>query len=212
MNFRQLALIMIVDAVFFGSVPRRIPETSSWLWLLVAIVACLSVGLIAYGLKRLIVHASPVRSMKALGNVVYETLKECGLISSQAKVDVRTDKDSFYFSLSLRNASVHDQNVFNTAMTELLSPIGNPRYLLIAKNRWGKYHYRLSFACPSVIGKKKEFVSVLTEKLKASTGRFEAVYVYREDGRQTVLKCRKNSYLTLNERTVNKKYKVSYWE
>lgn len=211
LNFYQLALLFTVDAVCLGLLPRYV-RGDNWLWAIAMLIVCLSVGALAYIFKRAIIHASPVRSMKALGNAVYETLRDCGLIAPQAKVDVQSDKDSFYCSLFLRNATVHDQNVFNTAMTELLSPIENPRYLLIAKNRRGKYHYRLSFACPSVIGKKKEYVAVLTEKLKASTGRFEAVYVYREDGRKIVLKCRQRSYLTLNERAVNKKYKVSYWE
>ena len=96
-------------------------------------------------------------------------------------------------------------------MAEMLSPIQNPRYILIAKNRFG-YKYKISFACPSVIGKKKEYVEILAEKLKNTTGNFEPVYTHKEDGRKLILKCRKNSYITANSKAINKKYKVSHWE
>ena len=43
-------------------------------------------------------------------------------------------------------------------MAELLSPIENPRYLLIGKGLFGGYNYKLSYACPSILGKKKEYV------------------------------------------------------
>ena len=94
----------------------------------------------------------------------------------------------------------------------MLSPIENPRYILIAKTRFNRYNYTLSFACPTVIGKKKEYVEVLAEKLKTSTGRFEPVYTHRENGRKLILKCRRSSYITFNEKAMGKKYKVSHWK
>jgi hypothetical protein len=150
--------------------------------------------------------------MKQLGIAVYRTLNECELISHSARVETKVDKGALFVTLSLRNASVHDQNVFNIAMTEMLSPIENPRYIIIAKKLNQKYNYELSFACPSVIGKKKEYVDVLTDKLKRLTANFEAVYTHREEGRKLILKCRKRSYITFNEKATRKKYKVSHWE
>ena len=121
-------------------------------------------------------------------------------------------KELYFVTLHLRNASIHDQNVFNTAMAEMLSPIENPRYILIAKTMLKRYNYTFSFACPSIIGKKKEYVEILAEKLKATTGNFEPVYTHREDGRRLILKCRKYSYITYNEKAVGKKHRVSHWE
>ena len=164
------------------------------------------------GYKRLLLHLNPAASIKSLGIAVYKTLCECDIISSSAKVETRAHKQLFFVALHLRNASIHDQNIFNTAMAEMLSPIENPRYILIAKSLFNKYRYELSFACPSVIGKKKEYVDVLAEELKATTGNFEPIYTHREDGRRLILKCRKRSYITFNEKTLNKKYKVSHWE
>ena len=163
------------------------------------------------GIKKIILHFNPANSIKTLGVAVYKTLRECGLISQSAKVKTKTHKQLYYVSLQLQKASIHEQNIFNTAMAEMLSPIENPRYILIAKTKLKKYNYKLSFACPSIIGKKKEYVNVLAKRLKKTTGNFEPVYVHKENGRKLILKCRKQSYITFNEKVSGKKYKVSHW-
>ena len=58
---------------------------------------------------------------------------------------------------------------------------------------------------------KKEYVAVLAERLKATTGRFEPVYAHRDGGRRLILKCRKHSYITLHEKASERKYKVSHF-
>lgn len=163
-------------------------------------------------LVKMLIHFNPARSMKALGTAVYKTLCQCDLISPSAKVETVGTTELVSVSMYLRNASIHDQNIFNTAMTEMLSPIENPRYILIAKNWFNRYSYELSFACPSIIGKKKEYVEVLAKNLKTFTGNFEPVYTYKENGRDLIMKCRKRSYITYNEGIMNDKYKVSHWE
>ena len=166
---------------------------------------------LCYGIKKIVLHSNPANSIKTLGVAVYKTLRECDLISPSAKVETSTHKQLLFVALHLRNASIHDQNVFNTAMAEMFSPIENPRYILISKNIFKRYNYELSFACPSIIGKKKECVEVLAKKLKSTTGNFEPVYTHCKDGRRLILKCRKRSYITFNEKAMGKKYKVSHW-
>ncbi len=185
-------------------------DSTPFTLLTLAIMIALSFVLFK-GVKKIASHFNPANSIETLGLAVYKTLCLCDLISPSAKVEVLSNKNSDFVSLHLRNATVHDQNIFNSAMAEMLSPIDNPRYILISKNRFNKYNYKLSFACPSVIGKKKEYAEILAEKLKNSTGNFEVVYAHRESGRQLILKCRKKSYITLNEKQLNKKYKVSHW-
>lgn len=169
-------------------------------------------GLLIYSLKRIIRQCNPVKSMQSLGKAVYLTLRECDLIAPSARVETQVENNLGHITMYLRNASVHDQNVFNTAMAEMLSPIENPRYILIRKSKFFGYNYVLSFACPSIIGKKKECAQVLADKLKATSGKFEAVYTHREGGRKMILKCRKHAYITQNEKAINRKYKVSHWK
>ena len=151
---------------------------------------------------------NPARSMKSLGLALYKTLYECNLISSVCRLETNQDKNLLYVSMHLENASMHDQNIFNQALKELLSPIENPRYVIISKIL--NFHiYSLSFACPSIIGKKREYVECLAKHLSYNNYKFDIIYTYKENGRKFLLKCRKKSYLTFNEKIKDKKYKVS---
>ncbi len=179
--------------------------------LTISLEIALFVVLCVFG-RKILHHSTPSKSVKTIGKAVYKTLCLCDLISSSATVSVMSDERTGRVSVQLQDATVRDQNIFNTAISEMLSPIENPRYILIAKTRFNRYNYKLSFACPSVIGKKKEYVEVLSKKLKGTTGNFEAVYTHREDGRQLILKCRKRSYITFSQKISGKKYKVSHWK
>lgn len=212
--FWNFALGFIITAIVIALIQPFVRVILYENILLTLGMAAVMVGLAVFlyiFVKKMILHFNPANSIKTLGVAVYKTLYECNLISSLAKVETTAHKELYFVAVHLRNASIHDQNIFNTAMAEMLSPVENPRYVLIAKKH-GRYNYTLSFACPSIIGKKKEYVDVLAEKLKASTGNFEPVYTYCEDGRKLILKVRKNSYITFNEKTMNKKYKVSHFE
>jgi hypothetical protein len=120
------------------------------------------------------------------------------------------DRKRATVKVSLKEASARDQNTFNAAMQELLSPIDNPRFILIAKSRNGRYKYRYSFACPSIIGKKKEFVEILAWRLKSTTGNFEPVFVHRADGRKIILRCRKRSYISRSQKVRGKRLELAH--
>lgn len=171
-------------------------------------------------ISKLLLHLTPGRSLTTLGNAVYQTLRECGIISSSASIHIEKgymQDEEVAFFMQLRGATMHDQNIFNTAITELLSPIENPRYVLIRKKLSGRYQYKYSFACPSVIGRKKEYVEVLAKRLKKSMGNMETVYAHSEEGRKLVLTCRRKAFISKNAAwsqnySTNKKYVLSRWE
>lgn len=85
----------------------------------------------------------------------------------------------------------------------------DPRYILVSKSG-KKYNCRLSFACPTILSKKKEHAQLLAKKLSATSGTFEAVYTQREDGRQLLLQCRQESYITENQNNLKSKYTLSH--
>lgn len=206
-NVTLFLLLAAVQADLVRLIIMTAMRFSAW----TAVAVAVGEGIVCYLLYRLIryvlLNRTPARSIKTLGIAIYEALCECSLIAPSARVECRQDKQLSYVSLYLRNASVHDQNVFNRAMAEFLSSIDNPRYLLIRRNVLGKPSYRFSFACPSVIGKKKEYAEVLAKKLK-KVGRFELVFTRREDGRRLILTCRKKSYINVNQRNLEQIYRV----
>lgn len=211
-NFSLLFLLSIIEAAIINSFITSIVGMKPSM-ILPALIIMLPIAFVmVYLFKRIILNLTPMRHINTLGVAVYKTLRECGLISHGAKVRTVTHRTKSFISLYLRGASIHDQNVFNTAMAEMLSPIENPRYILIGKTIFNTYDYSLSFACPTVIGKNREYVDILAEKLSESTAKFEPVFAHREGGRRLILKCRKNSYITMNKRAMDQKYKVSHFE
>ncbi len=211
-----LLVILAVLQVLWVVFSTRVLSVLEAPWLLstflIAVMAVIIGAFFIRALMKMLAHISPARSFKTLGKALYRALVACGELAPSAKVEAREGKGLSYVSISLRNADTHDQNIFNTAMAELLSPIENPRYLLIKKGCILPYRYRYSFACPSIIGRKKEYVEILAQKLKSTTGNFQPVYTRNENGRALILKCRKNSYITCNQKLMDKKYKVRRWE
>ena len=161
--------------------------------------------------NKLIAHFTPTNSIKNLTKAVLKTLQEMEEISTRCGVKVKNE-DVQNLSVYLTAASTREQNIFNTAITELLSPIENPRYILIRLNGIKEYDYKCSLACPSIIGQKKETAEVFQEYLKKHSLKLKLVYTRSEQGRKLILDCRKKSYISINQKYISKKYKVTNWE
>ncbi len=176
--------------------------------LVVAVFVCIYSSKI---MDKILSHISPAKSIKTLAKAVLHTLKKMNLIQSAAYIQVKV-KDRDKITTVLCGAPVREENIFNTAMTELLSPIENPRYILARKNIFGEVDERCSFACPTIIGQKKEYAEEFINYLQTHTGKLILVYTRNEEGRKLILDCRKKSYITRNHKELNKKHKVSNWE
>ena len=79
-------------------------------------------------------------------------------------------------------------------MGELLSPLDTPRYLLIRALPGFGFSKRMlsqSYACPSLLGTKKESAELLRKALEKNGDRFELVYTRSLEGRKLLLACRR---------------------
>ena len=160
-------------------------------------------------LYKIATHISPRKNMTHLAKALLKTLQDIEKISHRACVKVRGD--TMCFGISLDEASIYEQNIFNTAITEMLSPIDNPKYLLIIKRK-AFLNYELSYSCPTIIGQRKELVELFSDNLKGRVGDFEIVYTRNDEGRKLLIKCRKRSFLTQNEKFLRKKKRISRYE
>ena len=101
-------------------------------------------------------------------------------------------------NFGLRQATIHEQNVFAKALEEMLSPIENPKYILIRKRKDG-YQYWHSYTCPSVLSAKKEDAELLQQNMGHLCGNFALVYTYNAEGRERLWRSCCRSYVNLNE-------------
>lgn len=156
-------------------------------------------------------HISPQKSIHSMAKAVLNTLIRMGIISESVKLKIISDRNNIYIMPKLSNATIHEQNVFNTAMQELLSPIDNPKYVIVKRSLWRfiqKYDYSVSFACPSVIYKTKDSKKILEEEVKKHIGDMDVVYCYNEKGRKIMNKSRQFSFISRFDSTIRKRQKV----
>ena len=197
---RELAVLLLflaaqrgLSAAIFAHVPS--------VFMLVARLALWAVflWLFTVGFLRLLRFCSPKKTVKTLTTAVLKTLQEIGQIESTgASVQVESDALGNNILCMLKNGTEHEKTVFTKAITELLSAIDDPRYVLVQRTRlFGieVLRYSHSYACPAVIGTKKEFAERLAKRIAAG---FTMFYTRNESGSQRLRLCKKRSYLNRN--------------
>lgn len=211
-----LSLGEIASVVFFSICLRTLASggAANQGLLLAVVIALGIIGavlglLIGKVISKIVSHSSPVKNMAHLAKALLETLQQSNVISNRA--DLRITGNDLYLGIHLTKGSIYEQNVFNRAVTEMLSPIDDPRYLLILKKR-EKLDSTQSFSCPSILSQKKAMVELFAENLEGRVGDFGIVYTRNEFGRKTLLKCRKKSFLNENDKLIKKRKKVSSYE
>lgn len=150
--------------------------------------------------RRMLIRGSGAGSVDILGGILQKTLEDCKLIApgTTLLVDKGSLKDK-RIRVQLRDASMHDQNVFNSALREMLSPITNPRFLLVPKNAKPEDKALYSLAGPSIIGDNSEYVRILKKHLVKSLCFWDIAYTDNPEGRTLLESCRKTDTLKQRE-------------
>ena len=161
--------------------------------------------------KRLLLDAAPFREMRHIAEALLAAFVELGLIDPSARLVASGSRADAVLTLSLANASAYEQSRFNAAVTELFSPIDNPRYLLVMK-RWGRLSYRRSYACPAELGRTRENAACFAAQLRRRVGHFALIYTRTEAGRAAILRCRRRAFITQNDRLIHPKKRVVPWD
>lgn len=221
LNIATATALLSIFTAFFSVFIANIAKSSSIEIILrspityLALIAC---TIIVYFLLQLIIwkilkHINPTRSIRTLATTILEAMQEVNIISKGAHVKVEANNEGTVIKTELLNASVHDQNIFHNAIKELLSPIENPRYILIPRGIFNSRRFNCALACPEALGVKSEYAKCLAAKLKRTIGKIDTVYTRTEQGRKLILKCRKFSYITYNDSLINGTRKhISRWE
>lgn len=204
-------------ATFISTFIRSLLATNAYRYpiAIISLGVCIVAGILLHNLliTKILAHLTPVRSVRTLAECVLKAMQEVNLISKSAHVKVEADNQGIFIQTELLNASVHDQNLYHKAIKELLSPIENPRYLLIPRGRFFGFRYRYALACPEILGTKSEYAECLAKMLKRTNGKIETVYTRTEKGRKLILTCRRASYITYNEKVIYGRHKrISRWE
>ncbi len=150
---------------------------------------------VVYMLPLLINHLFVTVSIRSLCRVLLKTLKDLKLIRHDAELVMENLNDRSGVRIYLDNCSHAEQVDFQKAVAEMLSPIDNPRYIMVRAGWFGRLLWRWSFACPSIIARNDVSVKLFAKHLRISMGMMKFQYTHRDPGRKYLIFARNHAYL-----------------
>lgn len=192
-SFRQIYDIFASHV----SMQTEIPQ----ILLYFALLLIASIGMILT-INRISVLTSGSRAAGKCAEALLDALKDRNMVAKecQLKTDgVRDDGILIETLYCIDHASSREQTVFCTALQEMMSPVRNPRCLMLGRGLRHPAYYR-SLACPSILGKNKEDAEALAARLSRVWGKTAAVYTRNKQGRRHILNAREKSIISRHER------------
>ena len=94
----------------------------------------------------------------------------------------------------LEGGSRYEQSLFTDSLHEIVSPVDNPRYLILRKSRFLFFYPQIDYhAVPEILGRKKELAVSFFQLWRKYVGNCELVYTRIAGGRRTLLQARVGS-------------------
>lgn len=135
------------------------------------------------------------KDLQRIGEAFLNALVHASLVSAKANHKVVTHADPWgAVYCHLEGESTYDRSAFISALQEVISPIENPRYIIIRKSKLmflikqGDYH-----AVPEGLGRKKEFAEYFEQQWRLFVGKCELIFTRYTEGRKLILKSRVQS-------------------
>lgn len=150
-------------------------------------------------------------NIKQVGMTVLETLHHMNIIKTglnNMRVESTQDKSGIVYC-RLEGATTIERSYFLEALQELLSPVENPRYVLVRPSmlwRFGRIDYH---TVPSIIGQKKENAEYFARLWNRYVGSSKLVYTRSVEGRLTLLQARTKALSSVFRKKTDR---ISRWQ
>lgn len=147
-------------------------------------------------------------SLEQVGLVVLSALVPAGLASEDdaknGQFEVRSSVDGRK-DIVLRGVSRSTERLVMQAISEVLGPVQNPRYLLVRSSRLG-WRTRTDYhAVPAALGAKKEWAERFAGLWTGRVGSSRLVYTRTPEGRRMLLRARAKSLAAAFQRSVDRR-------
>lgn len=197
----QLLLIAVEVLNILGNLSPGSLSGRGWLfWLLTAAAA---LGTVFWG-GRILRFLTPQRYFDAIGKRMLSVLREAGEITSECVVKTE-EADGYLFAAWLKGGTDREKTVFADALSQMLSPVDNQRYLLCQ----GRGRFPRHFYCvPRLFSGSKEKAEAFLKGMQPCIGKYRLVYTRNPEGRKILLKGRARAFANRNERRLCRRKRV----
>ncbi len=192
-HIRSLDEIAVV--LFFGFIAGAVitlPKTfkAIWLWLR---------------------NGSLEGNIKQVAMAVLETLHHMKVIkTSLYNIRVESTQDKFgIVSCRIEGASTIERSHFLEALQELLSPLENPRYVLVRSSMLWRFSRTDYHPVPGIIGQKKENAEYFARLWNRYVGSSKLVYTRSVEGRLILLQARTKAFSSVFQKKTNR---INQWK
>jgi hypothetical protein len=143
-----------------------------------------------------------------VGRVALLALAEAGLVSEadaqNARFDVRSSVDGRK-DIVLVGVSRSAERQVMQALSDVLGPVENPRYLLVRRSRLG-WRVRTDYhAVPAALAVKKDWAEGFAKLWARRIGSSRLIFTRTPDGRRILLRARAKSFAAGFQRSVDRR-------
>lgn len=135
-------------------------------------------------------------ALRQIGNALREAMHDADFIScSQAGTYVNLSKladGSCY--LALTGGTFYESSLFADCMSEILSPIDSPRYMISRTGKFAGFLRTDYHSVPTRFGVKKELAEIFCESWERYVGKCELIYTRSKEGRSKMLKAKMRAF------------------
>lgn len=136
------------------------------------------------------------KDIQQIGNALLNSLinaRAIGTNNSEFKVETSVDNLGAVYC-HLEGGTTFDKSTFINALQEVISPIDNPRYVIIRKSRFMLFVKQNDYhSVPDVLGRNKSLAEYFQHQWISLVGACDLIFTRTIDGRKLLLKSRVKS-------------------
>ena len=195
-NLGSYSLLTLILTLFWTSMGKSIFASSViGVKLFTILVSLVLILVITQGIFYSIKLVSPKRLVEAIAKAMLSAFQKNGIVrSTNTRVEVTGDSLGLVITSTMRGGTLREKQLFAESMRELLSPMNNPRYVLL-KRTFGFPQYYYSMSCPSLLGNNKQNAELFQKELERQIGDLSVLYARNEAGHKIYKKCVKASFV-----------------
>ncbi|MFN3195158.1 MAG: DEAD/DEAH box helicase family protein [Chlorobiota bacterium] len=164
-----------------------------------------AIGILIFGrltfktLKLFLKYRDISKDIQQIGDALLNSLIKAGVINTDfSKLKVETSVDNWgAIYCHLEGGTTFDKSSFINALQEVISPIDNPRYVIIRKNMLMLFVKQKDYhSVPEILGRNKKLAEYFKDQWERLVGPCELIFTRTVDGRKLLLKSRVKSLAT----------------
>ncbi|MBV7440375.1 DEAD/DEAH box helicase family protein [Weeksellaceae bacterium TAE3-ERU29] len=152
------------------------------------------------------------KDIQQIGEALLSSLVKVGSIKTDySKLIVKTSVDDFgTVFCHLKGGTAFDKSTFINALKEVISPIDNPRYVIVRKSKFLLFIKQKDYhSVPEILGRNKKLAEYFKNQWERLVGSCDLIFTRTIEGRKLLLKSRVKS---LSAQFEKKAERVTRWK